>query len=108
MDGVYNLFQITLHDSQTYYEDDDYKLSLEELDGQLFVHLALYHASKSILRSVLERWCEIKAKCYWLGYEAIYTYTTDDRMKLFFPYCTEISEYDYRGKKYKVLKWELK
>ena len=92
---------------KTYYEDADYKVSLEELDDELFVHVQFFHVTRPILHSALKVWAEIKAKCYWLGYEHIYAYTKDERMTKFFPGSTVAGEYTNHGVNYKVLSWEL-
>ena len=90
-----------------YYEDEDALVRLEEVDEQLFVHVKLLKASKEIMENLLKVWSEIKAKAYWDGYEAIYTYTNDDRMLEFFPFGKVLVEIEYKGKKMRVVEWAL-
>lgn len=96
-----------VYNKKTYYEDDNFKVTLEELDAELFVHVQFFKFSLSILRTALKVWAEIKAKCYWLGYENIYTYTAEDRMQKFFPGSKVAGEFSWIGKEFKVLQWEL-
>lgn len=96
-----------MYKKAVYHEDDNFTLTVELVDDIPFIHLALYKASKSILDSVSRKWAEVKALAYFDGYEAIYTYTKDERMfKLFNP--TKIlGDYEYNGEKYKVAEWVL-
>jgi hypothetical protein len=96
-----------MYSKQIYYEDGDCTITLEEFEKETFVHLTLYKATKEILERVLKVFSEIKAEFYWLGYEAIYTYTQDKRMFKFFPFAEVIGDFYYHGKKYKVGKWVL-
>mgnify|MGYP001553592429 CR=1 FL=1 len=93
---------------RTYYENEDYNLSLEEKDGLLFVHLIFFNVSKNIIKDISSKWNEIKEKCYWLGYEYIYTYTTDPRVPKLFDGWEPVTEVNYYGTKYEVIRWELK
>ncbi len=96
-----------MYNKQVYYKDDDCKVMLEEVEGHLFVHVALNSFSKKILLKLLKVWAEIKAKCYWSGYEAIYTYTKDNRITKFFPGAKMTGKYNYMGERYEVLQWDL-
>ena len=91
----------------TYYEDDNCKISLEDVEDNVFVHVAFYKFSRPILQNAIKVWAEIKAKCYWYGYPAIYTYTYEDRMAKFFYGSEELGSFNFNHKQYKVLKWEL-
>ena len=93
---------------RTYYEDDDFAISLEELSGQLFVHLAIFKASKRVITKAKEIWQEIQDKCYWLGYEQINTYTTEMRVVSFFKGWERLGEFEKDGKHYEVARWVLK
>lgn len=92
---------------KTYYEDENCKISLEDVEGNVFVHVAFHKFSRSVLDKALRVWAEIKAKCYWLGYEHVYTYTFDKRMKNFFPGSKQAGEFVYEHKDYEVLQWDL-
>lgn len=65
---------------QVFYENDDFTLSLEEINEQAFVHIEIYRFSKSVLEDILEQWKQILMRFYLLGYDAIYTYTRDPRI----------------------------
>lgn len=92
---------------KTYYEDENCRISLEELEGQVFAHVTFHKFSRSILLTALKVWAEIKAKCYWLGYEAIYTYTNDERMQHMFPGSKNRGKFNFNDKEFQVLEWEL-
>ena len=96
-----------MYETKTIFEDDDCKVSLEELEGKLFVHVKLFRATRPVLDKLQEIWAAIRDKCYWLGYEAIYTYTKEPRMVKFFPGSEFLGGYDYKGEKYGVYQWAL-
>ncbi len=96
-----------MYKSKVFYEDDDFVLKIEELDNVLFVHLTLWKASKAVLEHVLKVWGELKARAWLDGYDAISTYTQDERMFKFFPFSTLKGEVEWSGKKYKVATWAL-
>lgn len=96
-----------MYNKLVYYEDSDFVITLEEFEQETFVHLEMNKASKSILERVLKVFSEIKAKAYWLGYEAIYTYTQDKRMFKFFPGAEVVGNFKYNGNNYEVGKWAL-
>jgi hypothetical protein len=82
-------------------------VSLEEVEDQLFVHVVIDKPTRSSMEELLHVWADIKAKCYWLGYEHIYAYTQDDRMEKFFPGSEYVGEVETAGLKFRVLQWEL-
>lgn len=90
-----------------FYEDDDMLITLEEMDGELMVHLAMYKCSRPIIRKALELWSEILRRAYWQGYEHIYTYTMEPRMFKFFVNGKKFGEFEKDGKTYEVWGWEL-
>lgn len=96
-----------MYNVSTVYKDEDFKLSTEEVEGELFVHLKLETFSRSILDKVLKQFAKVKAKAYWDGRDAIYTYTKDDRMFKLFSF-EPMGEVVYYKEKYKVGKWALK
>lgn len=97
----------TYEKRRTYFDNSDFDMSLEEMDGHLFVHLVFFHVSKTSINKARSVWEEVKNKCYWLGYEHINTYTTDMRIVKLFDGWEHIGEYKYEGKKYEVARWEL-
>lgn len=96
-----------MYETKVIHKDEDCKITLEELDGKLFVHVGLFKFSRPVLEKLLIIWATIKAKCYYLGYEAIYTYTRDPRIVKFFPNGEELGDYEYQGQNYKVFQWVL-
>ena len=93
---------------KTFYEDDRFKITLEEVDGYLMVHLAVYDFSKAILREILDMWKTIQHRAYTSGYDEIYTYTQEPRMFKFFPNAEKLGEVEKSGQTYEVWKWDLK
>lgn len=96
-----------MYNVETVYKDEDFKLSTEEVDGELFVHLRLQSASRSIIERVLQEFAKVKAKAYWDGREAVYTYTKDSRMLRIIPFAEYVGDVMFNGDVYKVGKWEL-
>lgn len=92
----------------TYFENDDFTLSLEEANGELYVHLALDHVSKTSINEVRRVWEEIKYECFWLGYENIYSYTSDMRVVKLFEGWSPIGKVNYNETEYEIVRWELK
>lgn len=96
-----------MYKSWLFYRTSDFQIKLELVDGELFVHLTLWKVNRHILDDVLKVWAEIKARAYWQGYEAIYTYTRDTRMFKFFPFAEIVGTIEWNGESYEVAKWEL-
>lgn len=93
----------------TFYEDEDIKVTLEEMDGYLMAHLTIYQFSKSVHKKVLSLREEIINRAYFSGYDAIYSYTADERIpRLIGEELEELGDFYFHGKNYKVWKWELK
>lgn len=93
---------------KVYYEDDNFIIRLEEIEGVLMVHVTFNLFSKDIYQKVLSVWDEIQSRAYWQGYENIYTYTQEPRMLHLFKDGEQIGTCNYKGKEFMVLKWELK
>lgn|SRR5690554_550577 len=87
---------------QTWYEDENYHMTYEEIDGQIFVHLEVEKVSKSVLKNIEQKWEDFKARLYYLGYEYIFTYTNDLRFPRMFG-AKSIGKWN--GKE--VMVWEL-
>ncbi len=96
-----------MYKSKIFYEDKDFVLKIEHVKGELFVHLTLWKASRSILERVLEKWAELKVRAWLDGYDAISTYTQDERMFRFFPFSKYLGEVTWEDKQYKVGTWAL-
>ena len=91
----------------TVYKDEDFRLSLEEDSGELFIHVKMEKASRSILERILWEFSKIKALAFYSGYDAIYTYSKDNRMFRIFG-AEVIGSFEKDGEEYKVGKWDLK
>lgn len=89
---------------RTYKETEDYRIWLEDINDQLFVHVAIYNASPSVIKDIKEGWAELIIDCYFQGYEDIFTYTKDSRIIKMIGSAIKIGEHN----EYEVWKWELK
>lgn len=91
----------------TFYEDDSIKVSLEQFENKVFVHLKFYKVSKKTVKWVDDIFTVLKDKLFMAGWDEIYTYTEDDRVPKMF-----LGEYvgednDAYGRNWKVYKWVL-
>lgn len=91
-------------DRVTYYQDEDIKVYLEEINEQVFVHVAIYNFSKSVLNKIKAKWGEVVQKMYINGYEELFAYTKDNRIVKMIGYPEKIGQHE----EYEVWKWELK
>lgn len=89
---------------RTYEETDDYKVWLEDINEQLFVHVAIYNPSKDVINSVKEAWANIMLDAWFDGYEDVFTYTKDNRIIKMIGGAQKIGQH----KDYEVWKWELR
>jgi hypothetical protein len=97
-----------MYKKATYYEDDDVRVRVELVNDELFAHVTIFNAKKSVVERLLKVWAEIKALAYFDGYEAIYTYTQDaKRMQKLFPFSQKVGPFEWEGRKFEVLKWDL-
>lgn len=92
----------------TYYADSDFELTVEMYNGTPLIHLQLYRATKAVIDKVMKVWAEVKALAWMDGYEAIYTYTQDNRMFRIFGAEKVPGTFNWKGQEYEVGKWELK
>lgn len=92
----------------TVYEDDYFKLSFEEEQGEPFVHVEIYKATKKVLENILWEFSKLKMALYYNGgYDTVYTYTQDKRLFKIFN-AEDIGGFEKDGMKFRVGKWELK
>lgn len=89
---------------RTYYEDDDIKVYLENIDNQVFIHVGIYNMSKSILKKIKEKWGEVIIRIWAAGYDEAYCYTKDNRIINLIGGADKIG--DHQG--YEVYRWALK
>lgn len=86
-----------------YYKDDKFKIYLEEIDYNIFIHVEIYEFNKEVLKDIKYQWAEVALKMYLLGYEELFTYTKDRRIVDLVGGASQIGNY----KGYEVWKWEL-
>lgn len=88
---------------RNYFVDDNFKVYLEEIDGNVFIHVAINKISTSIFKQIKSVWAEIVVKMYFLGYEELFAYTQDNRVVKMIGGADKVGTY----KGYEVWKWEL-
>ncbi len=89
---------------RTYEETDDYKVWLEDINDQLFIHVAIYNPSKDVIHSIKEAWANIMLDAWFDGYEDVFTYTKDSRIIKMIGGAQKIGQHE----DYEVWKWELR
>lgn len=89
---------------RTYIETDDYRIWLEDINDQLFVHVTIYNSTKSVIESIKEGWAELLIDAYFQGYEDVFTYTQDNRIIKLIGGAIKVGQHE----DYEVWKWELK
>jgi len=93
---------------RTYFENNDYKVYLEEISGNVFIHVSIYHATRSVIKQIKETWGEIVLRMYFLGYEDLFCYTADNRIIKMIGGATKVAEnVKFQKKDYEVWKWDL-
>jgi hypothetical protein len=50
-----------MYKKATYYEDDDVRVRVELVNDELFAHVTIFNAKKSVVERLLKVWAEIKA-----------------------------------------------
>ena len=88
---------------KTYYQNDDFKVYLENINDQVFIHVGIDKATKEVFSLIKQVFAEVAIKMYFLGYEELFAYTKDNRIvKLIGG-----AEYLDSHQGYEVWKWEL-
>lgn len=95
---------MTKFERKTYYEDEDIKVYLENIDDNVFIHVGIFNMSKSVLNKIKEKWGEVAIKMYSLGYEEIFAYTKDNRIINLIGGADMLE----RVNDYEVYKWDLR
>lgn len=88
---------------KTYYEDENFRVYLEDINGQVAIHVAIYNISKSVFKQIKQKWAEVLVKMYYAGYEEVFAYTKDSRIVKMIGGAEMVGE----AKGYEVWKWEL-
>ena len=91
-----------------WYEDENFRIDVEEIMFKPYIHVEVYNFSKSILKKIKEIFMEVYAGAYFEGYDGLYAYTPNFKFLKFFEGYEVIDEVNYRGRDYKVVKWALK
>jgi hypothetical protein len=89
---------------RTYYSTSDYRIWLEDINEQLFIHVAIYNTTKNTINEIKEKWAELMIDAYFQGYEDVFAYTKDNRIIKIIGGANKIGEHE----DYEVWKWELK
>lgn len=90
-------------DRKTYYENDDFKVYLEEIKDQVFIHVAIYNFSKAILSDIKDTWADALINIYFAGYDSVFAYTKDNRIIKLIGGAKIIGQHE----DYEVWEWEL-
>lgn len=88
---------------KTYKETDDYKIYLEEIGDDVYIHVAIYRSTPSVIKEIIEQWKEVVVRMYFLGYEKLYAYTKDNRIVKLIGHAKKLTEYE----DYEVWVWDL-
>lgn len=88
---------------KTYYQNDDFKVYLENINDQVFIHVGIDKATKEVVSLIKQVFAEVVLKMYFLGYEELFTYTKDNRIVKMIGGAKYLDS--HQG--YEVWKWEL-
>ena len=88
---------------KVYKENADYTITLEDEQGNLFVHFNAEMWNKSIKKKVLAELDELKEKAFKAGYDKIHTYTRNHKFCILLG---GIKTFEWRD--YGVFTWVLK
>lgn len=93
---------------RTFFENDDYKIYLEEIQDNVFIHVAIYNPTPSNIKEIKKKWGDIVVRMYFLGYEDLYTYTKDNRIVKMIGGAILVAEnVKFQNEEYEVWKWDL-
>lgn len=88
---------------RTYYENEDFRVYLEEIKDQVFIHVAIFNFSKAVFKKIKEVWALALIDIYFAGYENVFAYTKDNRIIKLIGGAKKIGQHQ----NYEVWKWEL-
>lgn len=88
---------------RVYEKTNDYQVWLEDINNQLFVHVAIYNPSKEVIKSIKEAWAHVLLDAWFDGYEEVFTYTKDNRIINIIGGAEKIGQHE----EYEVWKWDL-
>lgn len=95
---------ITVSEKKTWYEDENYEVTYMVCNNELYGHLQIFNLTKSVYKDIPKKVHAFLANAKKSGWEAVYSYTDDDRV---------IRLLDGKGRiigeaeGHKVVQWEL-
>jgi len=89
---------------RTYHQTNDYRIWLEDINEQLFIHVAIHNSTKTVIKEIKEKWAELMIDAYFDGYEDVFAYTKDNRIIKMIGGAINVGQYN----DYEVWKWELR
>lgn len=87
----------------TYHETENYRVYVELINEQPFVHVAIFNATKEVVEEIKEIWAQVVLDVYFEGYECLFAYTKDNRIVNMIGGAEKIGEHSG----YEVWKWDL-
>lgn len=93
--------------SKVYYEDEDFMLKVEELDGHLFMHVDVTNWTPSSYKRGVEKFEEVIKRAYWGGYEAVYTYIKNPKFAKMFGSPEWLQTLNHNDEQYELMRWKL-
>lgn len=98
-----NMVEVSLYERKTYYRDEDIHIYLENINDDVFIHVAINNMTKPVLKKIKSIWGEVVIKMYTLGYERLFAYTRDNRIIKLIGGAEQIGAHE----DYEVYRWEL-
>jgi len=96
------------NERRTYFENDDYRIYLENLSDNVFIHVVIFRGTRAVVKEIKEKWSEIVLKMYFLGYEELFCYTNDNRIVKIIGGAVKVAEnVKFQNKEYEVWRWDL-
>lgn len=93
---------------KTLRETDKYIARIEEVHGNLFIHIEVKGViDLSLIRELQGEWKLFKEKIKKAGYPALYSYSATPKFYQFFKGYEDMGPMDWDEGQYRVLKWEL-
>lgn len=89
------------------WENDDYRISMEECCGYVFLHCRVKNWSKSTLKKLVGMRPEVLKWSYENGFDGFYAYTHNSKMARMIPGAKKVSEFvsSGTGLHLEVFKW---
>jgi hypothetical protein len=91
-----------------HYEDENFKVLLEDREGYLFLHVYVFNYNRMIKKQMAEMFEEIKEWADEECYDGIFAYTPNPKFCRVFGKYNHLRTINLGEEKYEVLQWELK